>query len=275
LGNYDYRLEYHRQDEFSIVVADFNLMAQRLRESVERQEKDNRTRKELIAGISHDLRTPLASIKAYVEGLIDGIATTPAMQKHYLETIKAKAENIDQILDKLFLFSKLEIGEFPFYPEKIDIGEELGGFIKSNSEEYKNKGLLLKMTQSINNLTVNIDPVQFHNVITNILENSVKYKNKETGSMDIACYEKKGDVYITLTDDGPGVPPAALGNIFDIFYRNDSSRNNPSKGSGLGLAISAKIIERSNGKIHAENVPGGGLRIVIMLPKSKEGGAAN
>lgn len=266
LGNLDYRIEYNRKDEFSIVCADFNLMAQKLRESVDRQKKDEINRKELIAGISHDLRTPLTSVKAYVEGLIDEIATTPQAQKSYLQTIKAKAEDINKIVDKLFLFSKLDIGEFPFYPEKLMIGEELEQFVKAASDEYRDKGLILKLTQTVKNVTIHIDPVQFRNVITNILENSVKYKNKDCGSMEIACFEQGRNVCITLADDGPGVPEEALDKIFDIFYRNDPSRNNPGRGSGLGLAISAKIIERSEGKIRAENVPAGGLKIVITIP---------
>lgn len=147
------------------------------------------------------------------------------------------------------------------------IGEELEQFVKAVSDEYRDKGLILKMTRTVKNVTIHIDPVQFRNVITNILENSVKYRNKECGLMEIACFEQGQNVCITLTDDGPGVPEEALDKIFDIFFRNDPSRNNPGKGSGLGLAISAKIIERSEGKIRAENVPTGGLRIVIIIPK--------
>ena len=267
LGNLNYHIEYYLQDEFSIVCTDFNLMAQRLRNSVGTREKDELSRKELIAGISHDLRTPLTSIKAYVEGLIDGIATTPEIQKSYLETIKTKAEDIDHIVDKLFMFSKLDMGEFPFYLEKLNVIEELVSFIRATSEEYKNNGLILKLTQNIKDIYINIDPVQFRNVLTNIVENSVKYKNKECGLLEIACFDQGVDVCITLTDDGPGVPKKSLDKIFNIFFRNDPSRNNSSKGSGLGLAITAKIIERLNGHIWAENAQNGGLRTVITIPK--------
>lgn len=267
LGNLDYRIEYDRQDEFSIVCTDFNLMAQRLRASVELRKKDETSRKELIAGISHDLRTPLTSIKAYVEGLMDGIANTPQIKRSYLETIRAKAEDINQIVDKLFMFSKLDMGELPIYPERLDIGEELASFVKTNTEEYKNKGLILKLTQNIEKSIINIDPVQFQNVLINILENSVKYKNKEWGLMEIKCFEREGELWISLSDNGPGVSKEALGKLFNIFYRGDPSRMNPSKGSGLGLAISAKIIERFHGHIWAENIQEGGLRIIITLPK--------
>lgn len=267
LGNLDYRIEYTGNDEFSLVCSDFNLMAQRLRESVEQRKKDELNRRELIAGISHDLRTPLTSIKAYVEGLMDGIASTPQLQKSYFETIRAKAENIDQILDKLALFSKLDTGEFPFYPEKLDIGKELAEFIEKNLAEYKAKGLTIKLINNVQNDRISIDPVQFGNVLTNILENSVKYKNKETGNMVITCFEDGDTIYLTLADDGPGVPAESLDKLFNMFFRNDPSRNNPSKGSGLGLAITAKIIERLDGQIRAENGPEGGLMIIISIPK--------
>lgn len=267
LGNLNYYIKYDNQDEFMSVCDDFNLMAQKLRESVEIQRRDELSRKELIAGISHDLKTPLTSIKAYVEGLIDGIANTPQIQKNYLVTIKTKAEDINKIVDKLFLFSKLDIGEFPFYLEKVDIGMELDSFTKSYYEEYKNKGLINKLNNNVETVNVNIDPLQLRNVFINILENSVKYKNKSCGLMEVNCIEKNESICITLTDDGPGVPSDTLDKIFDIFYRNDQSRNSPSKGSGLGLAISAKIIERLGGHIWAENAKEGGLKIVITIPK--------
>lgn len=269
LGNLDYRIIYNGNDEFSTACSDFNLMAQRLRESVDQREKNEQSRKELIAGISHDLRTPLTSIRAYVEGLIDGVANTPQAQRSYLETIRTKAETIDQILDQLALFSKLDTGEFPFYPEKLDIGKELSDYVAKNSAEYEAKGLSIKLNSNLPNAMVNLDPVQFRNVLTNVLENSVKYKNKENGIIEITLSEQNHHICLTLSDDGPGVPPESLGKVFDIFFRNDPSRNNPNKGSGLGLAICAKIIEYFGGEIHAENNAGGGLTIRIVLPKSE------
>lgn len=94
-------------------------MAARLKESVEITQKNEQNRKELIAGISHDLRTPLTSIKAYIEGLLEGVAATPQMQQKYMKTILAKANDIDRMVDKLFLFSKLDLDDCPFYPQKM------------------------------------------------------------------------------------------------------------------------------------------------------------
>jgi len=270
-GNLNYHIEYDEKDEFAGVCSDFNEMAQRLLDSVNAKQKDEANRKELIAGISHDLRTPLTSIKAYVEGIEKGVASTPETQKRYLDTIKNKTNDLEHIVNQLFLFSKLDIGEFPFYLEQINIGKELSNMVASLSEEYQKKGLSIELTQDVENIYVQIDIVQFRNAVINILENSVKYKTQKRAQVKISCQEEDKYVTITLADNGPGVSNEALEELFDIFYRGDRARTNPSKGSGLGLSITAKILEKLGGSIQAENVPEGGLAIIMMLPKHTGG----
>jgi signal transduction histidine kinase len=276
-GNLDYHINYAGKDEFAGICSDFNEMAQRLLDSVNTRQKDEANRKELIAGISHDLRTPLTSIKAYVEGLEKGLAATPENQKRYLDTIKNKTNDLEHIVNQLFLFSKLDIGEFPLYVEPVNIGQELSNMIANLSEEYEKKGLNITLlqtvqtVQTVQNVFVQADIVQLRNAVINILENSVKYKNKAHGEMKITCKTDDDYVKVILADNGPGVPCEALEKLFDVFYRSDPSRSNPSKGSGLGLAITAKILERLGGSIWAENEPEGGLAIVMKLPKTPGG----
>lgn len=268
-GNLTYRIQYENNDEFTAVCSDFNEMATRLLDMVNARQKDETNRRELIAGISHDLRTPLTSIKAYMEGIEKGVAATPQVQKKYIETIKSKTNDLEYIINQLFLFSKLDIGEFPFHLEQVDIGNELSKFIAGHDKEYEEKGLEISLIQNVNGAYVEIDVVQFENVLYNILENSVKYKNGKHAETKIFCREDNTDVIITLADNGPGVSEEEIEKLFDVFYRSDLSRNNPSKGSGLGLAISKKITESLGGKIHAANVPTGGLAVEIILPKCR------
>lgn len=270
-GNLNYHIDYTEKDEFEGICSDFNEMAQRLLDSVNARQKDEANRKELIAGISHDLRTPLTSIKAYVEGLETGIASTPETQKRYLETIKNKTIDLEHIVSQLFLFSKLDIGEFPLYLEKVEIGKEVSNMIANLFEEYEKKGIIITLIQNVENIFVQADIVQLRNAIINVLENSVKYKNKEQGKMRISCESKDNYVTIKLEDNGPGVSEEALEKLFDIFYRTDLSRSNPSKGSGLGLSITAKILEKLGGSIKAENAQEGGLAIIMRLPKCAGG----
>lgn len=120
------------------------------------------------------------------------------------------------------------------------------------------------------NCHVYADPVQLRSAVTNILENSLKYKDEKTVNVTIHCEDLPENLDLIIDDDGPGVPQEALPKLFDVFYRSDPSRNNPNKGSGLGLAITAKILEHSGGSIHAENLQPKGLRIVMTLPKEKK-----
>lgn len=264
-GNLSYRIQYNNNDEFADVCSDFNEMAVHLLNMVNARQKDETNRRELIAGISHDLRTPLTSVKAYLEGIEKGVASTPEAQKRYFDIIKSKTNDLEYIINQLFLFSKLDIGDFPFHLEVIDIGYELSCFVACHEKEYAEKGLKI-INHSIEKIYTEIDIVQLRNVIYNILENSLKYKQEDIAVIKILCREDNGNVLITFTDNGPGVSEDALEKMFDVFYRSDTARNNPSKGSGLGLAISRKIIERLKGRIDAKNADGGGLEIRIMLP---------
>ena len=267
-GNLSYRIDYRNRDEFAAICTDFNEMARRLSDMVGQRQKEETNRRELIAGISHDLRTPLTSVKAYLEGIETGVAASPSMQKKYLEIIKNKTSDLEYIINQLFLFSKLDVGEFPFCAETVDIGRELGGFAESHAKEYREKGLSIKLSGNAKNLFVETDVVLFRNVIINILENSVKYNDNEHAEVGINYFADGGEIKIVLTDNGPGIPEESLAKLFDVFYKSDAARRGSDKGSGLGLAISKKIVERSGGAIVAENAPGGGLAIIITLPLS-------
>ncbi|MDD3169507.1 MAG: ATP-binding protein [Eubacteriales bacterium] len=150
--------------------------------------------------------------------------------------------------------------------EEVDIGKWLDGYIDAVLEEYGHRGLQINLVENITSVAVDVDSVQFRNVLTNIMENSVKYGNKEQGIMRIACRSDNSNVVITLSDNGSGVPEEMLEKLFEIFFRGDKARTNTSRGSGLGLAISAKIMELLNGTIKAVNSPEGGLSVMLTLP---------
>lgn len=268
-GNLDYRIDYKRKDEFRPVCEAFNEMAGRLKESVQAVQKQEMNRKELLAGISHDLRSPLTSIKAYAEGLLDGVAVTKESQRRYAGMIKTKADDIDHMVSMLFLFSKMDLGDYPNYPEELDPREELENFFRAASEEYGEQGLQVKLAAIEEGMTIHADPLQFRRVLANILENSLKYKERPEVRMDIEAIRTGDMLRIAISDNGPGVTDEALPKLFDVFYRSDASRSSPNRGSGLGLAISEKAITFMNGRITAEHADSGGLRIVIWLPVSK------
>lgn len=263
-GNLDYRIAYDRQDEFQPVCEDFNEMAGKLKESVNQIQQQERSRKELVAGISHDIRSPLTSIQAYVEGLLDGVAKTPETQKRYLETIKTKAEDLGHIVSQLFLFSKMELGEYPENLCELRLDETIIDTVSAVKEEYRQKGLFI--TMELEPVTMYADPVQLQRIVTNILENSLKYKNKEQGNIQISLRRMDNGCRLSFADDGPGVPQEALPHLFEVFYRSDPARQNPNQGSGLGLAIVAKVIQRMGGTIAALPCTPSGLEIRMDFP---------
>jgi Signal transduction histidine kinase len=268
-GNLDYRLTYQENDEFKPVCEGFNNMAARLKNSIEEVQKNERNRKELLSSMSHDLRSPLTSIKAFVEGLLDGVAATPASQREYLEIIKQKTDDINSMVSQLFLYSKMDMGNYPTSPERLDIGRELSDFVTASMEEYKAKGLMIQARHMLASKYIYADPTQLRSAFANILNNSAKYKNKEIANATIHCTAKDGVIHIVFEDDGPGVPENSLPKLFDVFYRGDFSRSNPHQGSGLGLAIVAKAVERMNGTIYAKNCKEDSLCIVIEIPEMR------
>ena len=269
-GNLDYQIEYTVQDEFTPICENFNGMARRLKESVELIQKQEESRKELLAGISHDLRSPLTNISAYANGLIDGIAQTKEAQLHYLYMIRDKASEMIRMVSRLIQFSKMDNGDYPDYPERLELGQQIKELVQAMAPEYQEKGLEIAITETTTGC-VYADPDQMNGILANIVDNSWKYKDKEPGHLNLSLAREQGMLSLRLWDDGPGVPEEALPKLFDAFYRSDPARKNPGRGSGLGLAIAANAVKRMKGQIYARNVSPTGLEIVIYLPEMKEG----
>ena len=268
-GNLDFEMDYRGKDEFGTVCKEFDEMRLRLKQSVEMQIKYEENRKELMAGISHDLRTPLTAIKGYVRGLQVGIANTPEKTEKYLDIIYTKACEMDKLVDKLFLFSKLDTGHYPFHFEEVGVKNYLDTFFREARGEFGTKELAIDYENDCPpELVMKLDVEEIGRVFTNILENSVKYNTKPERKMLVRVTQNEETLTISLNDNGPGVAPEVLKNLFLSFYRGDASRTNPQEGSGLGLAIAEKIIVAHGGTIKAVNHEG--LLFCITLPLYRE-----
>ena len=262
MGNLDHRLEYDRNDEFLPVCRSFNDMAERLKRSVELAQKNEENRKELLLDISHDLRTPLTAIQAYVEGLMDGVAQTPEMQRKYLETIKRKTTDIEKMVASLFAYSKLDMEEFETHIEDIGAQALLNEIVGPVKDEYEKNGLNINIAPC-EGVRLKADRELMLRVVINLIENSLKYKSKQSGNMLISASSQGGKVILSFEDDGPGVPEDKLDKIFDVFYRTDEARCNTGGGSGIGLAFVKKAVEAMGGRVYAGKSLLGGLAIMI------------
>ena len=272
-GNLGYRLEYDGRDEFLPVCEDFNDMAGRLRESVERSRREEESRRELMSGISHDLRSPLTSIQAYVEGLLDGVASTPEAQRKYLTTIKTRAEELERMVERILTYSRMERGDTPRDAKTMRLDEYLGAQIEEVRADYAGRGL--DISAELEPFTAEADAAELRQILLNIADNSLKYKTGERASLAVRLKDNGDGCVLSFTDDGPGVGEEALARLFDEFYRADASRSDRTKGSGIGLAIVDKAVRRMGGSARAENAAGGGLSIIITLPKGGGADAEN
>jgi signal transduction histidine kinase len=265
-GDLDFKMEPASKDELGKLVITFDEMRRKLKEASEIREQYEKNRRELIANISHDLKTPITSIRGYVEGIKDGVANTEDKLERYLDTIHTKAEHMNRLIDELFLYSKLDVKSLPFRFEEVELKAFLEDYLEELRLELREVNVQIHM-QKIERFrpTVMIDRDKMIRVMDNIIYNSVKYMDKDRCHIHISLEEKEEMVEVKIGDNGPGVPEKELSSIFNRFHRSDPSRNSNSVGSGLGLAIAAQIIKAHSGKIWAESAPGNGLSIHFTL----------
>ena len=263
-GDLSCRLSQSESDEFSAVRADFNATAAQLQQLVEEQQQTEHNRQELLAGLAHDLRSPLTAIRAYTEGLLDGVAQTEEGRRQYLTIIRDKTRDLQALVNKLFLFSRMDLGRNEDHPEPLLIHEELTQLHMVLAPEYADKQMDLTYSFPAQpGSRILADPDTLHRIVTNIAENSCKYG---ATALDITLRETPSFVSLTFTDNGPGVPAESLPHIFDAFYRADPARNEKIAGSGLGLAIVSRAVRNMGGRIIAKNAQPRGLTLEIQLP---------
>ncbi len=270
-GNLDYILSTTQTGEIGELYRGYEDMRLRLKESAEQKLENDKHDRELISNISHDLKTPITSIKGYVEGLLDGVANTPEKQEKYLRTIYSKVGDMVKLINELTLYSKIDNDKIPYNFRRInmwdyfgDCVEEIGMDLESKNIELNYSNLLPRDTEMI------ADPEQFKRVINNIISNSVKYMDKPHGRIDIRLLDEQDSVRIEIEDNGRGIAAKDLPNIFDRFYRADASRNSATGGSGIGLSIVKKIVEDHGGYIWATGKEHVGTCMHLVFRKYRE-----
>jgi histidine kinase len=255
-------------DEISQLTRSFEHMRVQLKTSKELQRQYETNRKELIAHISHDLKTPITTIKGYVEGLRDGVANTTEKQARYLQTIYQKSKDLDRMIDELFLFSKLDLKKLQFQFTTIDLKGYLVDFVEELAFELEKRNILLSLEcLQATNYNMKADSEKLKRVFSNIIENSIKYMDKDQGEIKVTLKSSNNQIFVTIEDNGQGIPKEALPYVFDQFYRADESRNQQTGGSGLGLSIAKMIIEEHGGSISAESEHRRGTTIQLVFPK--------
>ncbi|MEI7026237.1 sensor histidine kinase [Paenibacillus sp. y28] len=273
-GDLEYPVQITSRDEIGQLGLAFEQMRRQLQESIQTQLQYEENRKELISNISHDLRTPLTAIRGYIAGLGDGIADTPEKRRKYIDIISSKADEMDRLIDELFLYSKLDLKQLPFNFEAVGFREFLSGWAGDLEFELGKQSIHFDMEMTLDDeITVMIDRDKIRRVFSNIVDNCLKYMNKPEKQVRLKVFRNGERVVIEIYDNGMGIDEEALPHIFDRFYRADPSRNSHTGGSGLGLAISKQMVEGHGGSIQARSVKGEGTWITMRFPlrTDKEG----
>ena len=272
-GDLDFRLEKTGEDEIGELSADFEEMRAHLKTEIDTRiqyEEDLRT---LIGNISHDLKTPLTTIKGYAEGMMDGVADTPEKQEKYLKTIRSKAEDMTRMVEELALYTKIDCKSYPYYFEKVRLDDFFVDCIEEDEPELEQKNIKIRLVNLLSEDTeVYADREQLKRITMNIIGNAVKYLSKESGEIVITLSDEISYIRTEISDTGVGIPKKDLPHIFERFYRGDTSRNTGKGGSGLGLAIAKQIVEDHGGTISARSEEGKGTIISFTLLKVRKDG---
>jgi signal transduction histidine kinase len=266
-GQFSVRVPPEGRDELAELAASFNAMASQLELAEHKKKEIDTLRTDLVAWVSHDLQTPLASIRAIVEALADGLVDDPDTTRRYLNTAKKDIQSLSSLIDDLFQMAQLDAGGLKLDLAEGSITDLISDTIESFSELAKRQNINLDGKVDPGLDPVYMDARRIGRVLTNLVGNAIRYTHAG-GSVFIQACAQNSDILVEIIDTGSGIPSGDLPHIFERFYRGEKSRSRSSGGAGLGLAIARGIVEAHGGEIGADSQPGAGARLFFTLPAS-------
>lgn len=270
-GDLDFRMESGGEDEIGDLCRDFEGMRSHLKAEIDARMGYEEELRNLIGNISHDLKTPLTSIRGYAEGLMEGVAATPEKQAKYLTMIRTKAEAMSSMVEELTLYTQIDCKSYPYYFEDMNLNNYLNDILEETGFDLEQKNIGLVYDKGVADDTVIVgDREQIRRVITNIVSNSIKYGSQTNNVITVKTENEGNYVRVSISDVGEGVPEDDVKKLFNRFFRADSSRNSGKGGTGLGLSVVKQIIEDHGGTIRAESTLGVGTTISFTLRKGKQ-----
>lgn len=255
-GRFETRVPVSGGDELAELARDFNAMAATLGRA-------ESARRQWMADISHELRTPVALLRAELEALQDGVRPLgPAA----VAALQADVERLKRLIEDLYQLSMSDLGAMSYRKRAVDPLALLGDEIEACAGEFERKGLALQLVDRCGGpVTLNADPDRLAQLFRNLMQNSLRYTDAG-GRLEIVASRADGHLVLDFQDTAPSVPAASLPRLFERFYRVEASRSRAHGGAGLGLAISRNIVEAHGGRIEARPSPLGGLGIHVELP---------
>jgi signal transduction histidine kinase len=255
-NDFSFQFPNTRIHEIAEVFQSFTIMSENLGESLRRQAEVEQERRIFISAIAHDLRTPLFSIRGYLEGLATGIANTPEKINKYITGCQTKAATLERLITDLFAYTQLEYLEQAPNQEPIEIGTLITHLIEGLEPQAQSKTISLIANKASRPCIVHADIHLLTRALENLLDNALRY-TPAGGTISVRWRNRRDRLVFTITDTGPGIDAADLPNIFTPLYRGDPSRNGQTGGSGLGLSIAQSILRAHGGDLTAANMTSG------------------
>lgn len=233
----------------------FDQMRAGLEESVQKQAALEQERKLFISAVAHDLRTPLASVRGYLEGLRDGVAATEEKRTRYVAVALEKTATLEHLIESFFAFTKTEYLGDSLQREELDLGALLKRVTESFEPAALSNGIHLRLEEPPAPCTATVDRLMISRVVSNLLENALRYTHAG-GTVRVGWRAGLSRVQFWVADSGPGIPAEDMGRVFQPLYRGDKARGSATGGAGLGLAIAARLVQAHNGTITVQNQNG-------------------
>lgn len=265
-GNLQTRVPVSGRDEVSELAAAFNQMAEQLQSADQKQRELERLRRDLIAWTSHDLQTPLTSMRAVLEALSDGVVDEPEMVKRYLLTAQRDVMSLSALIDDLFQMSQLDTGGFPLHRAPSSLTDLVSDTLESFSHLAKQQEVTLEGQVESDVDPVYMDTQAIGRVFNNLISNALRH-TPGRGRVSVWVRRSGAGVDVTVSDTGEGIRAQDIPHIFERFYRGDASRSRGrGTGAGLGLAIARGIVRAHGGNIQVQSEPGRGTQFTFHLP---------
>lgn len=257
-GNLDYEIPVNSQDEMGYLSASLNYMSTQLRDLDDYQKK-------FIGNVSHDFRSPLTSIKGYLEAMADG-TIPPEMQERYFKILLFETERLRDLTEDLLTLNEFDTKSLLLEYTTFDIHEVIKNTVDSFEGTCIQKQIFIELLLSSKAQYVTADRRKIQQVLYNLLDNAIKFSPNDS-EIIIETREKNGKVFVSVKDNGIGIPKKSISKIWERFYKTDLSRGKDKKGTGLGLAIVKEIIQAHNENVNVISTEGVGTEFTFSLSK--------
>ncbi|WP_366923330.1 cell wall metabolism sensor histidine kinase WalK [Metallumcola ferriviriculae] len=258
-GDFNKQVTVNSEDEIGRLAESFNYMAQQLQQLED-------MRREFIANVSHELRSPLTSIKGFVSGMLDG-TINGSDQHRYLQIVSSETNRLSRLVNDLLDLARIEAGKVELSWQRVELNRLLRGVILKFIPRVEEKQLEVSLDTKEDEVWVTTDPDRLEQIIVNLLDNALRF-TPSGKSITVAVESKAEKILISVEDEGTGIPPEQLKDIWERFHKADKARTRSKGGTGLGLAIVKKLVQAMDETITVESEQGQGSRFTFTVSKS-------